>query len=56
MRAASPGNQTRSFARSSTDGNTIAVADGLRPGERVAVNLPDEVVNGSRVQPITARR
>ena len=39
----------------STDGNTIAVADGLRPGERIAVNLPDEVSDGSRIQPIARR-
>jgi hypothetical protein len=40
----------------STDGNVISVADGLQSGERIAVNLPDEVTNGSRVQPIAQRR
>jgi RND family efflux transporter MFP subunit len=39
----------------STDGNTISIADGLQAGERVAVNLPDEVTNGSKVQPIARR-
>jgi membrane fusion protein, multidrug efflux system len=39
----------------STDGNTIAVSAGLEPGERVAINLPDEVTDGSRIQPITRR-
>jgi len=38
-----------------TDGNTISIAEGLKTGERIAVNLPDEVSNGSRVQPITRR-
>ncbi len=38
-----------------TDGNTISVAEGLKPGERIAVNLPDEVSNGSKVQPIARR-
>jgi membrane fusion protein (multidrug efflux system) len=38
-----------------TDGNTISIADGLKTGERIAVNLPDEVSNGSRVQPIARR-
>jgi membrane fusion protein, multidrug efflux system len=36
----------------STDGNTVTVAEGLRQGDRVAINLPDEVTNGSKVQPI----
>jgi RND family efflux transporter MFP subunit len=40
----------------STDGNVIAVADGLRSGERIAINLPDEVGNGSKVQPVTPIR
>ncbi len=40
----------------STDGNMIAVADGLRSGERIAINLPDEVTNGSKVQPVTPTR
>jgi RND family efflux transporter MFP subunit len=38
-----------------TDGNTIAVATGLQPGERIAVNLPDEVTDGSRIQAIARR-
>jgi hypothetical protein len=40
----------------STDGNTVAIAEGLATGERIAVNLPDEVKDGSRVQPITINR
>jgi RND family efflux transporter MFP subunit len=40
----------------STDGSVVNVADGLAVGERVAINLPDEVTNGSRVQPVTAAR
>ena len=35
----------------STDGNVVTVAEGLRQGDRVAINLPDEVQNGSKVQP-----
>jgi membrane fusion protein, multidrug efflux system len=35
-----------------TDGNTVTVAEGLRQGDRIAVNLPDEVTDGARVQPI----
>ena len=35
-----------------TDGNTVTVAEGLRQGDRVAINLPDEMTDGSKVQPI----
>ena len=40
----------------STDGNTVTVAEGLRQGDRVAINLPDEVQNGSKVQPVQVQR
>jgi RND family efflux transporter MFP subunit len=40
----------------STDGNTISVGEGLQAGERVAINLPDEVSNGSRIQAIAVNR
>jgi RND family efflux transporter MFP subunit len=36
----------------STDGNTVTVAEGLRQGDRIAVNLPDEMTDGAKVQPI----
>jgi RND family efflux transporter MFP subunit len=39
----------------STDGNTVTVAEGLKQGDRVAINLPDEVADGSKVQPINRR-
>lgn len=38
-----------------TEGNMINLADGLADGERIAINIPDEVTEGSRVQPIAAR-
>lgn len=34
----------------STDGTMVSMADGVRVGEQVAVNLPDEVADGGRVQ------
>jgi len=34
----------------STDGAMVSLAGGVRIGEQVAVNLPDEVADGSRVQ------
>jgi hypothetical protein len=38
-----------------TDGAIVSLLDGLKPGEKVAINVPDEVTNGSRIQPIEAR-
>ncbi|MEA2980229.1 MAG: hypothetical protein QOF09_2052 [Alphaproteobacteria bacterium] len=35
-----------------TDGNTVTVAEGLRQGDRIAINLPDEMTDGAKVQPI----
>jgi hypothetical protein len=39
----------------STDGNTVTVAEGLRQGDRIAINLPDEVTDGSKVQSIVKK-
>lgn len=36
-----------------TDGSTATISDGLTLGERVAMNLPGEVTDGSRIQPVT---
>jgi membrane fusion protein, multidrug efflux system len=40
----------------STDGSVVSLAEGLAPGEKIAVNVPDEVTNGSRVQPVSAAK
>jgi RND family efflux transporter MFP subunit len=40
----------------STDGATVSLTEGLKAGERVVINLPNEVTNGSRVQPVTMAR
>jgi membrane fusion protein (multidrug efflux system) len=40
----------------STDGTVVAVSQGLAKGDKIAVNLPDEVTEGSRVQPLTRTR
>jgi len=40
----------------STDGAIVSIADGLEPGEKIAINVPDEVTNGSRIQPIESAR
>jgi RND family efflux transporter MFP subunit len=40
----------------STDGAIVSLTEGLKPGERIAINVPDEVTNGSRIQPIIASR
>jgi membrane fusion protein, multidrug efflux system len=36
----------------STDGATVSIAEGLQVGEKIAINVPDEVTDGSRVQPV----
>ncbi|MDE2474220.1 MAG: hypothetical protein KGO48_04155, partial [Alphaproteobacteria bacterium] len=36
----------------STDGSIVRIASGIAAGEKVAVNVPDEVSDGSRIQPI----
>jgi membrane fusion protein (multidrug efflux system) len=42
----------RTVKVASTDGSVVSLADGLAPGEKIAINVPDEVTNGSRVQPV----
>jgi hypothetical protein len=40
----------------STDGRVVSLADGIAPGEKVVINLPDEVTSGSRVQAVAAAK
>jgi membrane fusion protein (multidrug efflux system) len=46
----------RTVKVASTDGSTVSLADGLQPGEKIAINVPDEVTNGSRVQPVAGTK
>jgi RND family efflux transporter MFP subunit len=46
----------RTVQVASTDGATVSLTDGLKTGERIVINLPNEVTNGSRVQPVTVAR
>lgn len=39
----------------SIDGIVVDVSEGLAPGENIALSIPDEVTNGSRVQPVVAQ-
>lgn len=39
-----------------TDGDTVAITDGVQIGDRVAINIPAEITDGSRIQPILANR
>jgi len=39
----------------SIDGTVVDIADGLAIGERVAISIPDEVTDGSHVQPVVDR-
>ena len=36
----------------STDGVMINVAEGVRPGEKVALNVPNEVTEGTHIRPV----
>jgi membrane fusion protein, multidrug efflux system len=40
----------------STDGMRVGLAEGARVGERIAINLPDDVSDGGKVQPIALNR
>jgi hypothetical protein len=46
----------RTVSVASTDGAIVSLTDGLKVGERIVINLPNEVTNGSRVQPVTVAR
>lgn len=39
-----------------TDGLVARLADGAKPGDHIALNLPDEVGDGGRVQPVLVRQ
>lgn len=39
----------------STDGIVINVTEGVKPGEKVALNVPNEVTDGTKVRPSAAR-
>jgi RND family efflux transporter MFP subunit len=44
----------RRVTPASTDGSVVDIADGLAIGDRVAINIPDELTDGARIQPIVA--
>jgi hypothetical protein len=46
----------RTVKVATTDGTVVSLTDGLKAGERVVINLPNDVTNGSRVQPVTVAR
>ncbi|MGE5539239.1 MAG: hypothetical protein ACM30I_11515 [Gemmatimonas sp.] len=48
--------QLRRVRVASIDGATVDVSEGLQPGERIALSIPDEVTDGSRVQPVDVAR
>ena len=47
--------QFRDIKIGSTDGTVINVLDGLQAGDKVVLNVPNEVVNGAKVRPTAAR-
>ena len=46
----------RAIRIASTDGDNVAVNDGVQPGDHLAINLPPEITDGSRVQPVLASK
>ncbi len=46
----------RAIKLAATDGDNVTVADGVQTGDRIAINLPDEITDGSRIQPILASK
>jgi multidrug efflux system membrane fusion protein len=48
--------QLRPVRVGGTDGARVTVAEGLKAGEPILLNLPDEVTDGSRVQAVAPRR
>jgi hypothetical protein len=36
----------------STDGMMVDVAEGVSPGDKVALNVPNEVTEGSHIRPV----
>jgi RND family efflux transporter MFP subunit len=41
---------------SSTDGIVINLSEGVKPGDQVALNVPNEVTDGAKVRPVPAGR
>jgi RND family efflux transporter MFP subunit len=39
-----------------TDGVVMNIAEGVKPGEKVLINIPNEVTDGSKVRPVLASR
>jgi len=48
--------QLRQVRVASTDGMVVDLLEGLKPGERIALSIPDEVTDGSRVQAVDVAR
>jgi RND family efflux transporter MFP subunit len=48
--------QLRPVRLGGTDGDSVAIIEGVQPGDHVAINLPPEVADGSRVQPVLAKK
>ena len=42
----------RSIVVALTDGNVVRIAEGIKVGERIIVNVPDGIEDGDRIQPV----
>jgi membrane fusion protein (multidrug efflux system) len=47
--------ELRPVTVASIDGTVVDLSEGLAPGEKIALSIPDEVTNGSRIQPVVAQ-
>jgi len=39
-----------------SDGIMVSVAEGIAPGDRLAIHVPDEITDGARIRPVLASR
>jgi multidrug efflux pump subunit AcrA (membrane-fusion protein) len=39
-----------------SDGANVNIVDGVKTGDKVAVNVPDEVSDGTHIQPVLASK
>jgi hypothetical protein len=44
----------RAVQIASTEGGVVRIASGILPGQKVVVNVPDELSDGSHIQPVPA--
>ncbi len=46
----------RAVKVAATDGIMVSVAEGIAPGDRLAIHVPDEITDGAHIRPVLASR